>query len=228
MNNSLILSFQHSGWVGRIIVLLLFAISVISWTIIIIKFGAIRKAERASKQFLRTFRNSSSENVFKLHIKGDEKYKFSPIFQVYKQGCEKANSIEGDIAASDLKYIEKTLLSSVSDSFFNLEKFLGFLATTAGVSPFIGLLGTVWGILNVFLQVSLQGAASIGTVAPGVAEALITTVAGLVVAIPALVAYNFFSNQLRVLSIETDNFVGEFLSLVPNRIYSGSGLGSGL
>ena len=218
MNSSLILSFQHSGWVGRLIVLLLFAISIISWAVIIIKFGAIRKAERASKQFLRIFRNSSSENGFNLSIKGGEEYKFSPVFQVYKQGCEKVSSIGEDITAADLKYIEKTLLSSVSDSFFKLERFLGFLATTAGVSPFIGLLGTVWGILNVFLQVSLQGTASIGTVAPGVAEALITTVAGLVVAIPALVAYNFFSNQLRVLSIETDNFVGEFLSLAERKL----------
>ena len=218
MDSSLILSFQHSGWVGRIIVLLLFAISVIAWTVIIIKFRAIRKAERTSKQFLRIFRNSSSENVFNLSIKSTEEHKFSPIFQVYKQGCEKVNSIGENITASDLKYVEKTLLSSVSDSFFKLERFLGFLATTAGVSPFIGLLGTVWGILNVFLQVSLQGTASIGTVAPGVAEALITTVAGLVVAIPALVAYNFFSNQLRVLSIETDNFVGEFLSLAEKKL----------
>ena len=218
MNSSLILSFQHSGWTGRIIVLLLFAISVVSWTVIVVKFGAIRKAERASKQFLRIFRNSSSENVFNLCIKRDEKYKFSPVFQVYKQGCEKVNSIGENITSSDLKYIEKTLLSSISDSFFKLERFLGFLATTAGVSPFIGLLGTVWGILNVFLQVSLQGTASIGTVAPGVAEALITTVAGLVVAIPALVAYNFFSNRLRVLSIETDNFVGEFLSLAERKL----------
>ena len=218
MSSNLILSFQHSGWVGRIIVLLLFAISVVAWYVIIIKFGAIRKAERASKQFLRIFRNSSSENVFNLYIRGGEEYKFSPVFQVYKQGCEKVNSIGENITASDLKYVEKTLLSSVSDSFFSLEKFLGFLATSAGVSPFIGLLGTVWGILNVFLQVSLQGTASIGTVAPGVAEALITTVAGLVVAIPALVAYNFFSNQLRVLSIETDNFVGEFLSLAERKL----------
>jgi len=218
MDSSLILSFQHSGWVGRIIVLLLFAISVIAWTVIIIKFRAIRKAERTSKQFLRIFRNSSSENVFNLSIKSTEEHKFSPIFQVYKQGCEKVNSIGENITASDLKYVEKTLLSSVSDSFFKLERFLGFLATTAGVSPFIGLLGTVWGILNVFLQVSLQGTASIGTVAPGVAEALITTVAGLIVAIPALVAYNFFSNQLRVLSIETDNFVGEFLSLAEKKL----------
>ena len=218
MNSSLILSFQHSGWVGRIIVLLLFAISVIAWTVIIIKFRAIRKAERTSKQFLRIFRNSSSENVFNLSIKSTEEHKFSPVFQVYKQGCEKVNSIGENITASDLKYVEKTLLSSVSDSFFKLERFLGFLATTAGVSPFIGLLGTVWGILNVFLQVSLQGTASIGTVAPGVAEALITTVAGLIVAIPALVAYNFFSNQLRVLSIETDNFVGEFLSLAERKL----------
>ena len=218
MSNSLILSFQHSGWVGRTIVLLLFAISTVAWTIIIVKFDAIRKAERSSKQFLRIFSNSSSENVFNLCIKEGEKHKFSPIFQVYKQGCGKVNSIGEDITASDLKYIEKTLLSSVSDSFFKLERFLGFLATTAGVSPFIGLLGTVWGILNVFLQVSLQGTASIGTVAPGVAEALITTVAGLVVAIPALVAYNFFSNQLRVLSIETDNFVGKFLSLAERKL----------
>jgi len=218
MSSSLILSFQHSGWVGRIIVLLLFVISTVAWTIIIIKFDAIRKAERSSKQFLRIFRNSSSENVFNLYVKGGEEHKFSPIFQVYKQGCGKVNSTGKDITASDLKYIEKTLLSSVSDSFFKLERFLGFLATTAGVSPFIGLLGTVWGILNVFLQVSLQGTASIGTVAPGVAEALITTVAGLVVAIPALVAYNFFSNQLRVLSIETDNFVGEFLSLAEKKL----------
>ena len=218
MDSSLILSFQHSGWVGRIIVLLLFAISIISWTVIIIKFVAIRKAERASKQFLRIFRKCPPESVFNLSIKSTEEHKFSPVFQVYKQGCEKVNSIGENITALDLKYVEKTLLSSVSDSFFNLEKFLGFLATTAGVSPFIGLLGTVWGILNVFLQVSLQGTASIGTVAPGVAEALITTVAGLVVAIPALVAYNFFSNQLRVLSIETDNFVEEFLSLAEKKL----------
>ncbi len=218
MSSNLILSFQHSGWVGRIIVLLLFAISIIAWAIIIIKFGAIRKAERASKQFLRIFRNSSHGNVFNLSIKNGEEHRFSPVFQVYKQGCEKVNFIGEDISASDLKYIERTLLSSVSDSFFKLERSLGFLATTAGVSPFIGLLGTVWGILNVFLQVSLQGTASIGTVAPGVAEALITTVAGLVVAIPALVAYNFFSNQLRVLSIETDNFVGEFLSLAERKL----------
>jgi len=218
MSSNLILAFQHSGWVGRIIVLSLFAISVASWTVIIIKFAAIRKAEKTSKQFLRIFRNSSSKNMFNLSVRSTEKYKFSPIFRSYKQGCDKINSIGNGITALDLKYIEKMLVSSVSDSFFSLEKFLGFLATAAGVCPFIGLLGTVWGILNVFLQVSLQGSASIGTVAPGVAEALITTVAGLVVAIPALVAYNFFSNRLRVLSVETDNFVGEFLSSAEKKL----------
>ena len=113
-----------------------------------------------------------------------------------------------------LDVIRMTLERVGSEEINRLEKSNVFLATTGNISPFFGLLGTVWGIMDSFASIGVRGSASLAVVAPGIAEALIATVVGLAVAIPAVMAYNFFNNQLKVFSTQVDNFTLEFLSAV--------------
>ena len=107
-----------------------------------------------------------------------------------------------------------TLERTGAEEVNRLEKAIVFLATTGNISPFFGLLGTVWGIMNAFASIGVRGSATLAVVAPGIAEALIATIAGLAVAIPAVMAYNFFNNKLKVISTQVDNFALEFLSAV--------------
>ena len=113
---------------------------------------------------------------------------------------------------SALRAVERSMTSAASEAVGQLERFLGFLASTAAAAPFIGLFGTVWGIMNAFRSIGQIGTANLATVAPGISEALITTAAGLAAAIPAVLSYNYFNNRLRVLGNRLDNFTAEMLN----------------
>jgi biopolymer transport protein TolQ len=116
-------------------------------------------------------------------------------------------------------FLERALARSCSAEASKMEKALGFLATTGNISPFLGLFGTVWGIMDTFKGIGVRGSATLAVVAPGISEALIATAAGLAAAIPAVIFYNYYLNRIRGISIETDNFASDFLNLI-DRYYS--------
>ena len=219
MQGTFIFSFQLSGWVGRSIVLILLLISVYSWAIIFKKFFLFRRVRKATKRFLAiSLLKGSTLSPFSEEEQGIRRFAYSPLFSLYQKGCEtlfsQLNGEREKISPVEIEEIKNLLeIGAVKELRF-LEGSLVVLATTTTLSPFLGLLGTVWGILKAFLSMGLEGSAGIETVAPGIAEALITTVTGLLVAIPALVTYNYFTNHLKNFAQEIESFNSEFISFL--------------
>ncbi len=221
---------------GVMIVLILF--SVVSWGIIFYKFFAIMSARAQSRKFLDTF--WTNPKLATLYEKA-RRYKKSPIAQVFRAGYQEFNRLligaragkakvdslgnptvgdAGSISTELLgaESIERVLRRSIMEEVTKLESHLTFLATTGSTCPFIGLFGTVWGIMNAFRGIGAKSSASIGVVASGISEALIATAFGLFAAIPAVVAYNYYLSKIKVLTTEMDNFSFEFLNIVERHI----------
>jgi biopolymer transport protein TolQ len=212
---------RGSGLVVQFILYLLVLFSVASWGIIAHKFRQIRRAKREAEKFIDVFwerRNLSSIHDASRDLKG------CPVAQVFRSGYEelvrvsraKMENSPGEALTTELGGVEnvsRAMKRATSVEITKLEKYLTFLATTASAAPFIGLFGTVWGIMNAFMGLSVTHSSSIQAVAPGIAEALIATAMGLAAAIPALMAYNYFVQQIRVLAAGMDNFSHEFLNI---------------
>lgn len=221
LGNGFLSSVGQSGALGKLIVVLLFAVSIYSWAVIFFKSGALRKARRSSVVFLKKFRDAPDDMVG--HYSDRKEFGPSPFAAVFQAGlAELALIMRGGgrvVAARPLTMVqmdglERSLERAISEQVMELRSHLIMLATTAGVAPFVGLFGTVWGIMKAFAAMSMTGSASISSVAPGVSAALTTTVAGLAVAIPALVGYNYLMNNIRNMTQEMENFTSEFLSAV--------------
>lgn len=185
--------------------------SLSSWTIIFSKWSAFRRARNANLRFLRAFRKSTRLDAV---AAATEQFRAAPLVVVfdfgYSEVCRQmaARGIIGNKAA-----LERTLQIGMSEEISRLEQSLNWLATIATVSPFIGLFGTVFGIIDAFQQLALEGTASMRTVAPGIASALITTGVGLFAAIPAAVFYNFFGNAVKEMGARLEDFSLEFLNM---------------
>ena len=194
--------------IGVLLVLLLS--SLYSWTIIFRKWSTFRTATNASKRFVRTFRKASRLQEIAA-ITGD--YKDSPLAQVFEDVYETYKRQTGGAGAPrNLTPLERSAQTAASEAVTSLERRLSWLATIAAVSPFVGLFGTVMGIVEAFHGLGTAGAATLRAVAPGIAEALITTAAGLFVAVPAVVAYNQFTARIRVFAAAIDDFSRELLN----------------
>jgi biopolymer transport protein TolQ len=194
--------------IGVLLVLLLS--SLYSWTIILRKWISFRKATNASRRFVRTFRKASRLQEIAA-ITGD--YKDSPLAQVFEDVYETYKRQTGGAGAPrNLTPLERSAQTAASEAVTSLERRLSWLATIAAVSPFVGLFGTVMGIVEAFQGLGTAGAATLRAVAPGIAEALITTAAGLFVAVPAVVAYNQFAARVRVFASAIDDFSRELLN----------------
>ncbi len=199
---------------------LLVFFSVASWGIILFKARQIRAARRASDRFIESF--WETKNLTAVHASSQEMAD-SPVAQVFRAGYQelvrltraKRQAEEAQLSTDlgGIANVERAMRRAATQQLTQLERTLTFLATTASATPFIGLFGTVWGIMHAFLGLSATQSSSIQAVAPGIAEALIATATGLFAAIPAVVAYNSFSRQIRVLSAEMDNFGFEFLNI---------------
>lgn len=213
-----------SSIVAKIDVAFLFFLSVMSWTIIFYKLWVFRKADSENKLFLKYF--TQKQNIGDLKSAA-LKYKQSPLAVTFLDGYERLGiylntnvdeldaMIEaGNIEEINVKSLEKSLKFAGRDEIAYLETYLPFLATTSSVAPLLGLFGTVWGIMHSFYEIGLQSTASISAVAPGIAEALVTTAAGLIAAIPAVVAFNFFRNLLKGMSYQINAFINEFVEMV--------------
>jgi biopolymer transport protein TolQ len=209
-----------SGWVVRLVLLVLIAASVTTWGIALAKGREMRRARRQSARFIDVF--WEAKNLAAIQAASAE-MKESPVAQVFRAGYQELQRItrqkrggaedteESDFAG--IETVQRAMQRARTQQVTRLERGLTFLATTASTAPFIGLFGTVWGIMTAFMGLSTTTQSSIQAVAPGIAEALIATAVGLAAAIPAVVMYNRFARQLRVLAADMDNFGAEFLNI---------------
>jgi biopolymer transport protein TolQ len=193
---------------GVLIILLL--ASLYSWTVIFGKWSTFRKATNASRRFIRTFRKATRLQEIAT-ITGD--YKDSPLAQVFEDVYETyRRQTGGSGPPRNLTPLERSAQTAASEAVTSLERRLTWLATIAATSPFVGLFGTVMGVVDAFHGLGTAGAATLRAVAPGISEALITTAAGLFVAVPAVVAYNQFQSRIRVFAAAIDDFSRELLN----------------
>lgn len=203
----------QSGLVAKLVLALLFFASVFSWAVILMKHRTIRTARRQSKEFLNTFwYGQDLEDIYKK----SERFVNSPVANVFKAGfkeLKKLSEVEGS-SLDGINNIARALSRTTLQEIGNLERATGFLATIGSATPFVGLFGTVWGIMNSFQGIGSTGSANLAVVAPGIAEALITTAAGLAAAIPAVVAYNYYVGRIKGLATEMDTFSQDFLNII--------------
>jgi len=199
--------------VSKFAMLLLLVFSIVSWAIIIFKLTEYSKARKNSEQFVSHFRrtkNFSEINKFASSLQN------SPIAMIFKYGYKELSLQMGPNNSTEdinLECVNRSLVRASNAEITRLERLNGFLATTASVSPFVGLFGTVWGIFTAFQQIGEQMNANLATVAPGIAEALIATALGLFAAIPAVIFYNLLLNKLKVLIASMEDFIMEFLNV---------------
>jgi len=185
--------------------------SLVSWTIIFSKWMMFRRARNANLRFLRAFRKATRLDAV---AAATEQYRAAPLVTVFDFGySEVARQMAARSKISNPAAVERTLQLGISEEITRLERSMSWLATTASVSPFIGLFGTVLGIINAFQALSLTGATSMRTVAPGIAQALLATALGLGAAIPAAVFYNQFGHSIKELGARMEDFSLEFLNM---------------
>ncbi len=209
-----------SGPVVLAVLYLLIVLSVASWGVVLYKARQILTTRRASEAFIELFWETRNLTEVSRACGG---LPASPVAEVFTAGYEelvrlrnqkKAAADEGlGTELGGVANVERAMRRAASLERTNLEKMLTFLATTASTAPFIGLFGTVWGIMNSFRGLSVAGGSTLQAVAPGISEALVATAAGLAAAIPALVAYNHFARRTRVIAGEMDNFISDFLNI---------------
>jgi biopolymer transport protein TolQ len=210
----------HSGWVARSVLVLLLVFSLVSWAIILYKGAALSRAHSQSAVFLDVFRRSAKFSEVNAVC---SQLRASPLVGVFQAGYIEVNQqVRGAAAPASsgrptvrsLESLSRSLARAAGGEVTRLVRRLSFLATTASVTPFVGLFGTVWGIMDSFGDIGRMGSASLTVVAPGISEALITTAMGLFAAIPAAVFFNFFTSRVRVLGSMVDDFALEFLNIV--------------
>ena len=193
------------------IMALLLLASVLSWTIIFSKWKIFKEAHRHNTNFLNAFRKSEHLPVVAAAV---QQFPLAPLVAMFEFGYEEVDrQVKARGTVTNKLSLERALQLGISEELIKLERNMNWLATAAAIAPFVGLLGTVWGIIDAFLALGNAGSASLRAVGPGIAEALFTTALGLFAAIPAAVAYNYFSHQLREMGSRMDDFSLEFLNL---------------
>jgi len=200
MQNTAIQLILQAGYIVKGVLIILLLFSIISWAIIFYKYRYLSKANRETDMFLRTYRAGRDLKGL-LHV--TKTFNLSPLANIFKFTFTEE--------LHDRSEIKRLLRRYAALESAKLEKYLSFLATTGSTTPFIGLFGTVWGIMNAFRGIGAAGSASLAVVAPGIAEALITTAAGLAAAIPAVIAYNYYLSRARQMIIEMEDFSEELL-----------------
>lgn len=218
--------FTGTGLVVKSVLILLILFSVVSWAIIMYKFFQIHKAFSESGRFMDFFWKTKRFDTIAAQA---DRFASSPLVALFNEGYSELKQLmeaeagkpEHSGISTDLggvANVSRALRRATNLEVNRLEKYTTFLATTGSTSPFIGLFGTVWGIMVAFEGIGRTGSASLAVVAPGIAEALIATAVGLVAAIPAVMAYNHFQHKIRVLIKEMDSFSTEFLNIVQRNI----------
>jgi len=208
---SLLEMMAEASLVSKLVLVLLLAGSVMSWVIIFAKYSQFKSAVGANAAFLRAFRKAPNLDAV---AAAAEQFRAAPLTTVFDFGYQEATrqvKLRGEII--NKVALERSLQMGISEEITRLERRMSWLATTATVSPFVGLFGTVLGIIDSFQGLGSAGSASLRAVAPGISEALIATAAGLAAAIPAAVAYNAFGHSIKELGARMDDFAMEFLNM---------------
>ena len=226
---------MNAGLMVQFVLLLLLFFSVTSWAIMILKYRYIKKAFSESAEFIDFFwksRNLSNAFSQAKLLRG------SPVARIFRVGYVELKKLSrsGGKKTSESEHSSETESTSLSSRFIGIDnvkralrrainaettrmtRMVPFLATTGNTTPFIGLFGTVWGIMNSFHGIGLRGSASLAVVAPGISEALIATAAGLAAAIPAVIAFNHFMQKIRIIESELQNFAADFLNIIERDI----------
>ena len=217
---------MQSSLMAKGVLVLLMIFSIVSWAIIVSKFRIYRQAKNEDSRFLETF--TKTENLTHIYNFAKE-LRMSPLARIFLTGYrelyvfqemakeerkkrgEPPSTSGESVTPRDLKGISLALNKAINREIERMSRRLEFLATTGSTTPFVGLFGTVWGIMHSFRSIGLQGTASIGGVAPGIAEALIATAAGLVAAIPAFIFFNYFNNKIILFTSVMDDFLQDFI-----------------
>ena len=217
-----------SGLMVKLVMTALLIFSVISWWIIIMKQLLFKRARNTSEEFLARFWESKTLNDA---YDSAKEYTRSPEAAVFVSGFNELRKISSarsnqampenlQMQLATMENLKRAVRKAQLMEANRLERSLAFLATTGSATPFIGLFGTVWGILTSFQDIGARGSASLAVVAPGISEALVATAAGLAVAIPAVIFYNFYSNKLAGFESDIENFSSDFLNLIERDILS--------
>ena len=218
----------NAGPVAKLILGVLLAFSIVSWALIVEKWWHFRRIRRQTVSFLKVFRDGRRPSVVQVAAK---KYRESPLAQMYAAAYHEFSAFgevvdramdEEDFGPERLEAVDRAMRRTSSLEIAKLERYLPFLATVASSTPFIGLFGTVWGIMAAFHGIGKQGSASLAVVAPGISEALIATAAGLAAAIPAVMAYNYFVTRVKHWATEMDGFRLDLLNLLSRPLPKGA------
>jgi biopolymer transport protein TolQ len=212
----------QAGPVAKAVLALLCVFSIVSWALIVDKWWQLRRVRQQTIAFLRAFREGRRPSVV---LSAAKKLRESPLAQLYIAAHQEVSGIsevidqvlednEDGLGGERLDAVHRAMRRASALEIARLERYLPFLATTASATPFIGLFGTVWGIMASFHGIGQQGSANLAVVAPGISEALIATAAGLAAAIPAVIAYNYFVNRVKHWATEMEGFTMDLLNLV--------------
>jgi biopolymer transport protein TolQ len=204
MEQSALQMILQSGLVVKMVLIILLIFSIISWTIIFYKWRLFSRADAESAQFMRAFNASKTPKDL---YGASKNFELSPLARLFR------------VVYAEKVYTDRTELSRMLKRYgtleaAKLERYLHFLATTGSTTPFIGLFGTVWGIMNAFTGIGAAGSASLAVVAPGIAEALVTTAMGLVAAIPAVIFYNYYLSRANHMIISMEDFSEEMVDYI--------------
>lgn len=212
--------FTQASWVVKSIIILLIGCSFWSWTVMFAKFAMLSKLKKNADRFENAFWDCGSIDVFFERVNAKSKDPFVSIFitgmKEWKRAKEKIKTEIGGISLGDrvVRVMEVTIGREID----YLEQHLGFLATVGSTAPFVGLFGTVWGIMNSFEAIGISQNTNLAAVAPGIAEALFTTALGLIVTIPAVVAYNKIANEINRYRTRLEAFVDEFSTIISRQM----------
>ena len=230
-SGGLFFAFEHATVAGKIVLLTLAIGSIFSWSVMITKMRVIRFARKQTTRFLAAFRQD--RQPLRLFEK-NARFRGAPVFNVYRAGCQEVSfqllgSGEVDetfrarlgaaekITPAQMNAVRAAMERAVGETALELESQMILLATAVSGAPFLGLLGTVWGVMDTFTDVAVAGSPNLATMAPGVSGALITTVTALCVAIPAMFGYNFLVTSIRGMIVQMDNFAAELASEFEHR-----------
>jgi biopolymer transport protein ExbB/TolQ len=219
--NAAVYAIENATIEGKITVLVLLLLSLFSWTVIITKFRQLSIARKATKQFMAAY--TSTRDPLDIQKRGEE-FDGAPAYALYERGAEEVAyqleknpvTVKGErrISLSSYEAVKVVLEEAASAQAMALEKGMIVLSTAVAGGPFIGLLGTVWGVMSTFAGIAASNSASLTAMAPGVAAALVATVTGLLVAIPAMFAYNFMVTTVRAITQELDGFASRYANQI--------------
>lgn len=223
-DHQILSGIANAGIVVQTLLLALIALSVWNWFIIFKKRGEFQQIATENESFLKVFWESSSLQQIQGKI---GQYEHSPIARIFKAGYQEIerilNTHQQELLASGMENLERTIRKTHDDEIASMENHLSVLATTGSTAPFIGLLGTVIGIMNSFQDIASSGSASLAVVAPGISEALFATAVGLFAAIPAVVSYNYLLGKIKKVENQLNGFDSDFLNIARRNFFKGHG-----